>query len=129
MGRPVHGFSPTTDWHAGTALVVFTLSSKIHMAIVETLSALLISKVADLLLHIRKEAKEARVTVDDSSFRESLSRHLSAIGTWCQSITLLALLRDKRLQDSFTELNLTVGYTRFGPDAAGGQEPITIKDV
>jgi len=99
------------------------------MAIAETLSTLLISKVADLLLHVRKEAKESRVTLDDSGFRESLEHHLRTTETWCQSITLLALLRDKRLQDSFTELNLTVGYARFGPEAAAGQPPLTIRDV
>jgi hypothetical protein len=97
--------------------------------IAETLSALLIGKTADLLLNLRKEAKDVRITVDDSGFRESIERHLKVVETWCESITLLALLRDKRLQDSFTELNLTVGYTRFGSEPAIDQDPITIIDV
>lgn len=104
-------------------------SLQISIMIAETLSALLIGKTADLLLHLRKDAKDARVTVDDSGFRESLERHLRGVETWCESITLLALLRDKRLHDSFTELNLTVGYTRFGSEPAVNQDPITIIDV
>jgi hypothetical protein len=97
--------------------------------IAETLAAILVGKAADLLLHLRKEAKDARIIIDESGFRDSLEHHLKGVETWCESITLLALLRDKRLQDSFTELNLKVGYTRFGPEAAPPQDVMTIMDV
>jgi hypothetical protein len=99
------------------------------MSIAEALSVMLARKASDHLLQIRKEAKDARMTVDDSRFREALGRHLQGVETWSQTITLLALLRDKRLQDSFTELTLTVGYGRFGQSPATNEALLTIEDV
>ena len=86
------------------------------MPIAETLLASLaakaLEKAADALIDLRKESRAERVTIDDAQCRTCLVAHIMSVEAWSGSITLLSLLRDKDLRDSFVELSLDVGLRR-----------------
>jgi hypothetical protein len=70
--------------------------------------------------------KAAKVKVDQSRARECLLTHMDVVEAWSRSITLLSLLRDKRLQDSFVELGLDLGLVRHG---GGRREAVRVGDL
>lgn len=90
------------------------------MPILEAAVAAVVGKVVEKgiesLNDLRRETRSNRVSIDTSQARECLMNQLSATESWAASISLLDLLHDKELKDSFVELSLDVGLTRHGPD-------------
>lgn len=102
------------------------------MPVAEALLGLLagktLEKVADTLRDLRKEGRENKVSIDDSQARTSLVAHIRTVDTWSSSITLLSLLRDKKLKESFVKLSLDVGLSRHGK-RSDNAITVTIDDV
>lgn len=60
----------------------------------------------------REAARSTRVSVDYREARSSLLSHIQSLRNWCESVTLLTLLHDKSLRESFVELSLDIGLRR-----------------
>jgi predicted NACHT family NTPase len=88
------------------------------MPLAEAAFSLIAGRAIDVLRELRKEARAARVQVDDSAFRTSLLDHLGRVERWSASISMLSLLREKRLAECFVELGFDVGLSRFGVSLA-----------
>lgn len=88
------------------------------MVIAEATATLLagtvLDKVASAIGALRRESREDRVRIDDSEARTCLLAHVRSIDVWAGTITLLNLLHDKQLKESFVELSLDVGLSRHG---------------
>jgi hypothetical protein len=82
--------------------------------VVATLVGKLLGKAADTISDLRKESHADRVLIDDSRARVNLISHLQTVDSWSNSIALLSLLRNKSLRDSFVDLSLDVGLSRYG---------------
>lgn len=76
-----------------------------------------IAKSIDAFLDLKKEGAKARIQVDDSDARSSLISQLHSLENWASSISLMGLLREKALRESFVELSLDIGLIRVGAHA------------
>ncbi len=66
-----------------------------------------------IVAELQKEARATRVTIDTTRSRECLLSQMQSVETWANAVTLLSLLKGKRLRECFVELSLDVGYTPF----------------
>jgi hypothetical protein len=91
------------------------------MPIGETLLAAMVGKAvekaATTLNELRKESRDNKVSINDSQARTCLISHVQSVDSWAGAITLLTLLRDKQLRESFVELSLQVGLIKYGGTA------------
>ena len=86
------------------------------MALAEGVAVGLLGKVlekgAGALNELRKESRADRVKITDADARSCLLAQVNSVAKWADSISLLSLLRDKKLKESFVELSLDVGLVR-----------------
>lgn len=96
--------------------------------IIGSLAAKSLEKALDALNDLRKESRADKVSIDDSQARSCLMSHIQSVDAWSNVITLLSLLRDKQLRDSFVELSLEVGLIRYD-DRSRSHATLTIDDI
>jgi len=80
--------------------------------------ALLGGAAADLLLEIRRDARRAKVRIDDSELRPAVLEHIRAAEKWSSAISLLHSPSQKSLDGHFVNLSLAPGLERFGETGA-----------
>jgi hypothetical protein len=88
--------------------------------------ALLGGAAADLLLELRRDARKAKVRIDDSELRTAVLAHIRLTERWSSAITLLHSPSEKRLDAHFVSLNLAPGLERFGES---GKRVTTLDEI
>ena len=76
-------------------------------AILAALAGKTLENALETLNDLRKEGRSDRVSIDDSQTRQCLISQVQSLESWSESITLLSLIRNKTLRDSFVELSLS----------------------
>jgi hypothetical protein len=98
------------------------------MAISEVVIGGIVKAMGEWLNDFRKANQEYKLIIDDSHARPCLLAHVAWVEQWSSSISMLNLRKDKRLADAFVELNLDIGFFRYGnPDFK--QNSVTIAEV
>lgn len=98
------------------------------MAISEVILGGVIKAIGDWLNDFRKANEKHELVIDDSHARPCLFAHIAWVEQWSSSISMLNLRRDKKLADAFVELNLDIGFFRYG-SSEFHQDPVTIPQV
>lgn len=99
--------------------------------ILESLTSVLVSKIGDALLQLRREAVEstpAHISIDDSGVRSALVDHVQLISRWASTITLQSLAKEKQLAKTFVDLTMRLGVQRFA-GASARKSVIRLNDL